>query len=271
MFIPFLLYFQIYALPQFQATRAVSGRSVPIIAWVTFGAGAIIRFFGPESMGGVGDFDAKIDAEIAFTGLSVDDIIPKVYISYHATRRTNWSCIQRYYTIQKGNSSGFLAFQQCMITNFSRRRYGLFELTERILNEVVNIRSAFYTMSLEKVIRKVKIFSVITILFKYHQLLPGMWRVNCDYVLRLRTFVVGRNEAMVLRHEEGSACSGTSSALWLRHQNAQRWRRDKQWHRDVPRRNGSTAWKKIGISCEILPFLLRSITNIKIFRFPLAL
>ena len=61
-----------------------------------------------------------------------------------------------------------------MITNFSRRRYGLFELTERILNEVVNIRSAFYTMSLEKVIRKVKIFSVITILFKYHQLLPGM-------------------------------------------------------------------------------------------------
>ena len=89
MIIPFYLYFQIYALPQLQATRAVSGRSVPIISCVTSGASAIIRFFGPESMGGVGDFDAKIDAEVALTGLSVDDIIPKVYISYHATRRTN--------------------------------------------------------------------------------------------------------------------------------------------------------------------------------------
>ena len=84
----FYLYFQFFALPQLNATRAVSGHSVPIIAFVAAGAAAIIRLFGPESIGGVGDFGAKTDAEAARTGLSVDEIGPKVHISYHASRRT---------------------------------------------------------------------------------------------------------------------------------------------------------------------------------------
>jgi len=67
------------AFPQFQATRAVSGYSVPIIACVAAGAGAIIRLFGPESMGGVGDFGARIDAEIARTGLPDDEVGHKIY------------------------------------------------------------------------------------------------------------------------------------------------------------------------------------------------
>ena len=54
---------------------------MPIIACVTAGAGAILRLFGPESMGGVGDFGARIDAEAARTGLSTDEIGPKVYLS----------------------------------------------------------------------------------------------------------------------------------------------------------------------------------------------
>ena len=64
-----------------QATRAISGYSVPIIACVAAGAGAIIRLLGPESMGGVGDFGARIDAEIARTGLSDEEIGNKVHIS----------------------------------------------------------------------------------------------------------------------------------------------------------------------------------------------
>ena len=88
MIVPFYLYFQLFALSQLQATRAISGRSVPIIASVAAGAAAIIRYFCPESMGGTGDFVAKIDAEVARTGLSVDEIGPKVHISYHASRRT---------------------------------------------------------------------------------------------------------------------------------------------------------------------------------------
>jgi hypothetical protein len=64
-----------------RATRAISGYSVPIIAFVAAGAGAILRLFGPESMGGVGDFGARIDAEIARTGLSDLEIGIKVHIS----------------------------------------------------------------------------------------------------------------------------------------------------------------------------------------------
>ena len=43
------------------------------------GAGAILRLFGPESMGGVGDFGARIDAETARTGLSDEEIGTKVH------------------------------------------------------------------------------------------------------------------------------------------------------------------------------------------------
>ena len=71
-----------------RATRAISGHSVPIISCVAAGAGAIIRFYGPESIGGVGDIRAKIDAEVARTGLSGNEIGPKVHIFYHASRWT---------------------------------------------------------------------------------------------------------------------------------------------------------------------------------------
>ena len=64
------------------ATRAISGHSVPIIACIATGAKAIIRGFGPESMGGlgVGDIGRRIDAESARTGLSDNEIDPKVHI-----------------------------------------------------------------------------------------------------------------------------------------------------------------------------------------------
>ena len=74
--------FQYFALPQLHATRAVSGHSVPIIACMAAPAAAIIRFFGPESIGGVGDIGARIDAEAArSTGLSADEIGHKVHVS----------------------------------------------------------------------------------------------------------------------------------------------------------------------------------------------
>ena len=54
---------------------------MPIIACVAAGAGALLRSFGPESMGGVGDLGAKIDAEIARTGLPDEEIGIKAHIS----------------------------------------------------------------------------------------------------------------------------------------------------------------------------------------------
>ena len=41
----------------------------------------ILRLFGPESMDGVGNFGARIDAETARTGLSEEEVGPKVHIS----------------------------------------------------------------------------------------------------------------------------------------------------------------------------------------------
>ena len=54
---------------------------MPIIACTTTGAGQIIRAFGPESMGGMGDIGPRIDAETTRTGLPVNEIGPKVHIS----------------------------------------------------------------------------------------------------------------------------------------------------------------------------------------------
>ena len=61
---------------------------MPIISFIAVGAASIIGGFGPESMGGSGDISAKIDAEVARTGLSADEIGPKVHISYNASRPT---------------------------------------------------------------------------------------------------------------------------------------------------------------------------------------
>jgi hypothetical protein len=78
----FYFYFQYSALPQLHSTREVSGHSVPIITCMAAGAAAILRFFGPESIGGIGDIGARIDAEVArSTGLSSDEIGHKVHIS----------------------------------------------------------------------------------------------------------------------------------------------------------------------------------------------
>ena len=54
---------------------------MPIIACITAGAGHVIRTYGPESLGGVGDIGARIDAEIAHTGRPDDEVGPKVHIS----------------------------------------------------------------------------------------------------------------------------------------------------------------------------------------------
>ncbi|KDR73124.1 hypothetical protein GALMADRAFT_158263 [Galerina marginata CBS 339.88] len=61
------------------ATRAITGHSVPIMAWITGHTSSIIRMFGPESLGGRGDIGAKIDAEVTRTGASPEDVSEKIY------------------------------------------------------------------------------------------------------------------------------------------------------------------------------------------------
>jgi hypothetical protein len=114
---------------------------VPIIIVWSSGAGATLRLFSPEHMGGFGDFGATIDAEVARTGLSSDEIGPKVRVFvYQVSIRTSQHCIPRYFTIQKESSFKFLAFLQCMTTRTSRRRYDVFELIKLIFNESMSVQ-----------------------------------------------------------------------------------------------------------------------------------
>ncbi|KJA21667.1 glycosyltransferase family 1 protein [Hypholoma sublateritium FD-334 SS-4] len=56
------------------ATRALGGESIRIFAWATGAPAAITRMWGPEYLGGLGDFEAKVEAEAQRTGGVAADI-----------------------------------------------------------------------------------------------------------------------------------------------------------------------------------------------------
>ncbi|PPQ96417.1 hypothetical protein CVT26_005096 [Gymnopilus dilepis] len=72
--VPAVAILDFLAYPLLQATREVSGRSIPIAALISGHASSIIRIFGPEHFGGLGDFGAKIDAEAARLGVAPEEI-----------------------------------------------------------------------------------------------------------------------------------------------------------------------------------------------------
>ena len=109
----------------------------------------------------------------------------------------------------------------------------------------------------ETIIRENEKLSVVRNLRKFHQLFPWMWRRDSGYFLCLWICILGRIETVLLWQAEGTACSWTSSTPRLRHKNAERWRRDRQWYRDISRRNASTAWRTISVFRKIFPFLWR--------------
>ncbi|KAF8903485.1 UDP-Glycosyltransferase/glycogen phosphorylase [Gymnopilus junonius] len=76
---PNVVILDFFALPQLHVTRAITGKSVPIFAWITGHASSIIRTFGPESMGGIGNLAKKIAAEAARTGATPEEIGDKVF------------------------------------------------------------------------------------------------------------------------------------------------------------------------------------------------
>ncbi|KAF8965577.1 CobB/CobQ-like glutamine amidotransferase domain-containing protein [Flammula alnicola] len=82
------------ALPQLLATRAITGDSVPVIAWASGGTSSMIRFFGPENIGGLGDFGAKIDAEAARTGKAPEEIGDKALSFSKIFKYTDGSVVQ---------------------------------------------------------------------------------------------------------------------------------------------------------------------------------
>ena len=114
--------------------------------------------------------------------------------------------------------------------------------------------SVLSTKSWETLICKDINFTVISILFKFHQFLPWMWCGYRDHLICLWISVLGGIESVFLWHAEGTACSWASSAPWLWHQNSEQWRRDEQWYRDVSRSNANTARRTTSIFCRYLLF-----------------
>ncbi|KDR73136.1 hypothetical protein GALMADRAFT_722028 [Galerina marginata CBS 339.88] len=76
---PVAVILDMFALPQLLATREITGRSVPIMSWMTGHASSLLRLFGPESLGGIGDIGAKIDAEATRLGVTPEEIGEKIY------------------------------------------------------------------------------------------------------------------------------------------------------------------------------------------------
>ena len=82
MIVLFVLLLQYLSLPQLHATRAVRWHSVPIVSCITTGAGAVIRLYGLESMGGVGDLGAELMQRLLVLGrLSMKLVVRYVFLS----------------------------------------------------------------------------------------------------------------------------------------------------------------------------------------------
>ncbi|KAF5311788.1 hypothetical protein D9619_003782 [Psilocybe cf. subviscida] len=65
---PVAIIMDFFAYGELQATRSITGTTIPVTAIVASGAGPMIQLFGPETVGGFGDVGARIDAEVARTG-----------------------------------------------------------------------------------------------------------------------------------------------------------------------------------------------------------
>ncbi|KAJ7671889.1 UDP-Glycosyltransferase/glycogen phosphorylase [Mycena rosella] len=71
---PAVVILDVFANPQLNATRAMTGTTIPIFTFIAGNCGSLLRAFGPESLGGRGNFGAKIEAEALRTGKSAEEI-----------------------------------------------------------------------------------------------------------------------------------------------------------------------------------------------------
>jgi hypothetical protein len=75
---PSVVILDVFALPQLQATRSMSGTKIPIFMFISSNSAAIIRVFCPGSMGGRGDLGARTDAEALRVGKTANEVADQV-------------------------------------------------------------------------------------------------------------------------------------------------------------------------------------------------
>lgn len=70
---------QVFFAPLLHATRALTGKSVPIFNWATGSSHAILRLWGPASLGGQASLFSTVIEESIRTGEDPDDLGNKVH------------------------------------------------------------------------------------------------------------------------------------------------------------------------------------------------
>ena len=94
--------------------RSISGNNVPIYAWQTGAAAAVIYMFGPEHLGGHGDLVEKLEKIEAEDEETRDKEIIKVGVSLILTI-TSVSPSYRFIVGTVANCLTYLDFHLCMI------------------------------------------------------------------------------------------------------------------------------------------------------------
>ena len=82
-------------LDQLRATRKISGSSVKVCGFGPIGAAQTIRVCGPESLGGLGNIAAKVDAIVKRTGKTSEeagDMVRSVSLSPKWINKSMKSC-----------------------------------------------------------------------------------------------------------------------------------------------------------------------------------
>ncbi|KAF8194649.1 hypothetical protein BJ912DRAFT_924123 [Pholiota molesta] len=71
---PTAIIMDFFAYPQLRITQEITGNTVPVLAWLSSTAASTIRVAGPPQIGGLGDLDARSQAEAQRTGRPADEI-----------------------------------------------------------------------------------------------------------------------------------------------------------------------------------------------------
>ncbi|KAJ6569355.1 hypothetical protein B0H19DRAFT_1135172 [Mycena capillaripes] len=82
---PVAVIVDMFAIPQLHATRSITGTTIPVFTFIAGTAGALIRLFCPESMGGQGGLGAKIAAEALRLGKPAEEIGDQILLNTDGT------------------------------------------------------------------------------------------------------------------------------------------------------------------------------------------
>ncbi|KAH9476028.1 Hydroquinone glucosyltransferase [Psilocybe cubensis] len=71
--VPAAVVLDLFCLAEFRITQGISGSTVPVLTWMSGGVSTFIRFFGDDTIGGLGEFESRAAAEATLTGVTTSE------------------------------------------------------------------------------------------------------------------------------------------------------------------------------------------------------